>query len=186
VVTRSLGGRRFQARVITRAIGAYALASLIKNNEARPVRRAAAWYERLGDVRDIQKLQARTTCAEAGKTRSAGVAQRVSDTQPGALPEAVLGVDFRAARMRSPSPAVCTPLTRARSALYCHRHRLRAADRDASAGRPPASPAPPAAAAASASEPGGTPAWGWAAIAAAFAVLAAGAVLFFRRRYARS
>ena len=57
VVTRSLGDRRFQARVITRAIGAYALASLIKNNEARPVRRAAAWYERLGDVRDIQKLQ---------------------------------------------------------------------------------------------------------------------------------
>jgi len=51
VVTRSLGDRRFQASVITRAIGAYALASLIKNNEARPVRRAAAWYERLGDVR---------------------------------------------------------------------------------------------------------------------------------------
>ena len=56
VVTRSLGDRRFQASVITRAIGAYALASLIKNNEARPVRRAAAWYERLGDLRDIQKL----------------------------------------------------------------------------------------------------------------------------------
>ena len=56
VLTRSLGDRRFQASVITRAIGAYALASLIKNNEARPVRRAAAWYERLGDLRDIQKL----------------------------------------------------------------------------------------------------------------------------------
>jgi hypothetical protein len=56
VVTRSLGDRRFQASVITCAIGAYALASLIKNNEARPVRRAAAWYERLGDARDIQKL----------------------------------------------------------------------------------------------------------------------------------
>jgi hypothetical protein len=40
--------------------------------------------------------------------------------------------------------------------------------------------------AASASQPGGTPAWGWAAITAAFAVLAAGAVMFFRRRYARS
>ncbi len=51
---------------------------------------------------------------------------------------------------------------------------------------PPASSAPPTVAAASASQPGGTPAWGWAAIAAAFAVLATGAVLFFRRRYARS
>ena len=50
----------------------------------------------------------------------------------------------------------------------------------------PASSAPPTVAAASASQPGGTPAWGWAAITAAFAVLAAGAVLFFRRRYARS
>jgi hypothetical protein len=51
---------------------------------------------------------------------------------------------------------------------------------------PPASSAPPAVAAASASQPSGTPGWGWAAIAAAFVVLAAGAVLFFRRRFARS
>ena len=55
VAARSLGDRRFQARVVTGAIGAYALASLIRNNEARPVRRAAAWYERFGDARDIQK-----------------------------------------------------------------------------------------------------------------------------------
>jgi hypothetical protein len=45
--------------------------------------------------------------------------------------------------------------------------------------------APPTVAAASASQPGGTPAWGWAAITAAFAVLAAGAMLFFRRHHAR-
>ena len=51
---------------------------------------------------------------------------------------------------------------------------------------PPASSAPPTVAAASTSQPGGTPAWGWAAIATAFAVLAAGAGLFFRRRFARS
>jgi hypothetical protein len=50
----------------------------------------------------------------------------------------------------------------------------------------PASSAPPTAAVASAGPPGGTPTWGLAAIAAAVAVLAAGAVLFFRRRHARS
>jgi hypothetical protein len=39
---------RFQATVITGVFGAYALASLIKNNSARPVRRAADWYMKLG------------------------------------------------------------------------------------------------------------------------------------------
>ena len=53
VVMRSLGDRRFQASVITRALGAYALASLIKNNQARPVRRAGAWYERLGASKEL-------------------------------------------------------------------------------------------------------------------------------------
>ena len=48
VVARVLGDRRLLVTAITRALGAYALASLIKNNEARPVRRAAAWYDRLG------------------------------------------------------------------------------------------------------------------------------------------
>ena len=51
VVTRSLGDRRFQAGVITRAIGAYALGSLIKNNQVRPVRRSAHWYTSLGASR---------------------------------------------------------------------------------------------------------------------------------------
>jgi hypothetical protein len=40
--------RRFQATVITRAIGAVALASLIKNNQVRPARRVAHWYNELG------------------------------------------------------------------------------------------------------------------------------------------
>jgi len=48
VLTRALGDRRFQAAVITRVIGAYALGSLIKNNQSRPVRRAAHWYSSLG------------------------------------------------------------------------------------------------------------------------------------------
>jgi hypothetical protein len=48
VMTRILGDRRFLATVITGALGACALASLIKNNEARPLRRAAGWYKGTG------------------------------------------------------------------------------------------------------------------------------------------
>lgn len=48
VVSRSLGDRRLQAGVITGALGAYALVSLIKNNEARPLRRAMHWYDMEG------------------------------------------------------------------------------------------------------------------------------------------
>ena len=54
VVTRSLCDRRFQASVITGVIGAYALASLIKNNQARPVRRAIHWYSMEGQIRDAK------------------------------------------------------------------------------------------------------------------------------------
>ena len=57
VVTRSLGDRRFQANVIARIIRAYALASLIKNNRARPVRRAAHWYNMKGQVRGMKVLR---------------------------------------------------------------------------------------------------------------------------------
>lgn len=46
VTVRVLGGRHFQARVITGAIGIYALASVFKNNRAQPVRRALRWYQR--------------------------------------------------------------------------------------------------------------------------------------------
>jgi hypothetical protein len=44
VVIRILGDRRFQASVITGVIGMYALASVTKSNQARPVRRAFHWY----------------------------------------------------------------------------------------------------------------------------------------------
>ncbi len=46
VAIRCLGDRRFQASVITGAIGTYALASVLKSNKARPVRRALHWYKR--------------------------------------------------------------------------------------------------------------------------------------------
>jgi len=39
-----LHDRRFHVAVITGAIGAVALAELIKNNQTRPVRRTASWY----------------------------------------------------------------------------------------------------------------------------------------------
>jgi hypothetical protein len=56
VVARCLGDRRFQASVITGAIGAYALASVIKNNQARPMRRAIHWYNMEGQIRDAKEL----------------------------------------------------------------------------------------------------------------------------------
>jgi hypothetical protein len=40
-----LHDRGFQATVITGVIATYALASVIKNNQARPVRRAVHWYQ---------------------------------------------------------------------------------------------------------------------------------------------
>ena len=46
VVIRILGDRRFQASVITGAIGMYALASLAKNNQERQMRRVIRWYSR--------------------------------------------------------------------------------------------------------------------------------------------
>jgi hypothetical protein len=54
---RMLGDRRFQAGVITAAVGAYALASLVKNNQARPVRRAAAWYTKAGASRELHRAE---------------------------------------------------------------------------------------------------------------------------------
>ena len=52
-----LHDRRFQASVITRAIGAYALGSVTKNNQARPVRRAMAWYDVQGQAHDVTVLR---------------------------------------------------------------------------------------------------------------------------------
>jgi hypothetical protein len=56
VGTRVLGDRRLQATVITGVIGAYALASLLKNNQARPVRRVGNWYKGLG-AKELQRAQ---------------------------------------------------------------------------------------------------------------------------------
>ena len=52
-----LRDRRFQASVITRAIGAYALGSVTKNNQARPVRRAVAWYNVQSQAQDVKVLR---------------------------------------------------------------------------------------------------------------------------------
>jgi hypothetical protein len=57
VMTRILGDRRFQATVITGALGACALASSIKNNEARPVRRVARWYTRVGNSKELDRAR---------------------------------------------------------------------------------------------------------------------------------
>jgi hypothetical protein len=57
VLTRILGDRRFQATVITGTIGAYAMASLLKNNQARPVRRAAGWYESIGGSEELHRAR---------------------------------------------------------------------------------------------------------------------------------
>jgi len=51
-----LHDRRFHATVITGVIGTYALASVIKNNQARPVRRAVAWYNVRGEVHGMEVL----------------------------------------------------------------------------------------------------------------------------------
>ena len=52
-----LRDRRFHATVITGAIGAVALAELIKNNQARPARRAAAWYNRRGASQELARAR---------------------------------------------------------------------------------------------------------------------------------
>jgi len=62
-----LHDRRFQATVITRAIGAYALASVTKNNQARPVRRVVAWYNVQGEVHDMKVLRRGRRALKQGK-----------------------------------------------------------------------------------------------------------------------
>ena len=57
VAMRMLDDRRFQASVITGAIGVYALFNLAKNNQARPVRRAAAWYTKAGASRELHRAE---------------------------------------------------------------------------------------------------------------------------------
>ena len=62
-----LHDRRFQATVITGVIGTYALASVIKNNQAQPVRRAVAWYNVQGEVHDMKVLRRGRRALKPGK-----------------------------------------------------------------------------------------------------------------------
>jgi hypothetical protein len=48
-----LHDRRVQVAAITAAIGAVSLAELIRNSEARPMRRATSWYWGLGGSREL-------------------------------------------------------------------------------------------------------------------------------------
>jgi len=54
--TDVLRDRRFQDKAITVVIGAVALAQLGRDNQARPVRRAAAWYSKLGVKEELAKV----------------------------------------------------------------------------------------------------------------------------------
>jgi hypothetical protein len=56
-VTRVLRDRGFQAKMITGAIGAVALAQLGRDNQARPVRRAASWYSKLGISEEVTRVR---------------------------------------------------------------------------------------------------------------------------------
>ena len=56
-VSHVLRDHRFQARMITGAIGAVALAQLGRDNQARPVRRAASWYSKLGISEEVTRVR---------------------------------------------------------------------------------------------------------------------------------
>jgi hypothetical protein len=73
VVHMLLHDRRFHAAVITSAIGTYALVSVIKNNQARPVRRSIHWYGKLGASKKLARgrRQAGQELARAGQALEA-------------------------------------------------------------------------------------------------------------------
>jgi hypothetical protein len=52
-----LRDRRFHVAMITGGIGAVALAQLLKNNQARPARRAAAWYKEHGVRQELARAR---------------------------------------------------------------------------------------------------------------------------------
>jgi hypothetical protein len=54
VAARCLGDRRVQASIVTGAIGTYALASVFKNNQARPMRRMVRWYNTRSRLHNAQ------------------------------------------------------------------------------------------------------------------------------------
>ena len=62
-----LHDRRFQATVITGVLGAYALGSVTKNNQARPVRRVVAWYNVQGQAHDVKVLRRGRRALRSGR-----------------------------------------------------------------------------------------------------------------------
>ena len=74
VVHMLLHDRRFHVAVITGAIGTYTLASMMKNNQVRPVRRAFHWYADLDASKKLARghRQARQELARAGQAVEAG------------------------------------------------------------------------------------------------------------------
>ena len=62
-----LHDRRFQAAVVTGAIGTYALGSVTKNNQARPVRRALVWYDVHGHAHDAKVLRRGRRALRSGR-----------------------------------------------------------------------------------------------------------------------
>ena len=62
-----LHDRRFHATVITGVIGAYALGSVTKNNQARPLRRAVAWYNVQSQAHDVKVLRSGRRALRSGR-----------------------------------------------------------------------------------------------------------------------
>jgi hypothetical protein len=56
-VRHILQDRRFQETVIVGAIGVVALAQVGRDNQARPVRRAASWYKRHGVSHELARVR---------------------------------------------------------------------------------------------------------------------------------
>ena len=67
-----LHDRRFQASVITGVIGAYALGKVTKDNQARPLRRATAWYRVQGQVHEPEVLHRAERALKPGKGQTRG------------------------------------------------------------------------------------------------------------------
>lgn len=67
-----MGQRRLHVSVITGVVGAWAAASLLKNNQARPVRRAITWYNVRSQVQEVkeQVQDVKEKVLEAGTTRT--------------------------------------------------------------------------------------------------------------------
>ena len=81
IVVHILRDRRFQAGVITGVIRVYALGSLIKNNQARPVRRAIHWYNMRGHIHNIKVLHRAKRQVKSAQPLDPGVIHGVAAAQ---------------------------------------------------------------------------------------------------------